>query len=279
MRSDVIQIRWYSSGGWKTKNRSRPWTFWFVRSQRDHTLLKLPPRAERKAQSCRGHTQITTFMTFLILACHPKWRYQEKPQTWTILNSPSFSCAESFSELCGMEVSYLSYIVYVSVMVQRPKVLGEFPESLLAIWRVRGLPLVSGCSLSGNGVTSSKTCPHLLLKSGKKTSFAPWLKHRTQVRQFTCVHSSPAAQQVWEGVSPLEKNGKIIWVKWGMQSNVQGSQTLCGERRGRLKEGIVQEEPWSVNISDVQGVKSLKPYNTTNPTKPSWRNPLALQFQ
>lgn len=31
-------------------------------------------------------------------------------------------------------------------------------------------PLVSGCSLSNNGVASRKTCPHLVLKTGKKTN-------------------------------------------------------------------------------------------------------------
>lgn len=50
MRSDVIQIRWYSSGGCKTQNRGRPSTFGFVQSQGDHTWLELPPRSKESTE-------------------------------------------------------------------------------------------------------------------------------------------------------------------------------------------------------------------------------------
>lgn len=50
MRSDVIQIRWYSSGGCKTQNRGRPSAFGFVQSQGDHTWLELPPRSKKSTR-------------------------------------------------------------------------------------------------------------------------------------------------------------------------------------------------------------------------------------
>lgn len=41
--------------------------------------------------------------------------------------------------------------------------------------------------------------------------------------------------------SPLEEYGKVEWIKQHVRCALQGPQTLHGEKRGHLKEGLVQE--------------------------------------
>lgn len=51
MRSDVIQIRWYSSGGWKTEEQEHILNLLGLYNHVSEVITG----AERKAQSCRGH--------------------------------------------------------------------------------------------------------------------------------------------------------------------------------------------------------------------------------
>lgn len=86
--------------------------------------------------------------------------------------------------------------------------------------------MVSRCLFS-NGVARGKTCPHLVLKMGKKLVL--WPGHNTEARFavspvcLLLLQLNSCSAGLERLFFPLDKNRKIMWVKWGVQHSIQGS--------------------------------------------------------
>lgn len=104
----------------------------------------------------------------------------------------------------------------------------------------------SGCSLSGSGVARGKTCPRLVLKTGKKLVLQPG--QNTEAR----FAGSPVCLLL-QLYQLLSRSGKVFFHQRKMEESrgLNGADTtiskhptqiLYGERRGQLKERIAQEK-------------------------------------
>lgn len=78
------------------------------------------------------------------------------------------------------------------------------------------------------------------IKRSEKPSSTLCLKHKAMFAASP-VTLAVGLESVFLFVFPLEEHGKVGWIKQDVHCALQGPQTLHGEKRGHLKEGLVQE--------------------------------------